>query len=95
MPKLLSKFYKLSESWLKTAEIASGVYLTVLIMAMMVMVLMMMMIMIMPVLSDIFLLIFAFVSLYLALEVFKTVCGIKCSNNTFQFCGLYSCICVM
>ena len=29
MPKLLSKFYKLSESWLKTAEIASGVYLTV------------------------------------------------------------------
>jgi hypothetical protein len=26
MPKLLTKFYKLSESWLKTAEIASGIY---------------------------------------------------------------------
>ena len=44
----------------------------------MVMVLMMMMIMMMPVLSDIFLLIIAFISLYLALEVFKTLCCIKC-----------------
>jgi hypothetical protein len=38
----------------------------------------MMMMMMMPVLSDIFLLIIAFISLYLALEVFKTICNINC-----------------
>jgi hypothetical protein len=38
----------------------------------------MMVIMTMPVFSDIFLLTIAFISLNLALEVFKTICSIKC-----------------
>ena len=60
----------------------------------MLMVMVMVITMMMPVLSDIVLLIIAFISLYLALEIFKPICSIKCWNNAFQFYGLYCCICV-
>jgi len=78
MPKLLTKFYKLSESWLKNGrDRLWDLWLFNCFLnhgrdgddddddddA---------------VLSDIFLLIIAFISLYLALEVFKTICNINC-----------------
>jgi hypothetical protein len=86
MAKLLTKFYKLSESWLKTAEIASRIYayLTVfLIMAVMVMV----MVMVMPVLSDTVLPIIAFISLYLSLEVLKIFAVLNVKKNPSNFVG--------
>jgi hypothetical protein len=57
------------------------------LMIIMIIIMIMIIMMMIPALLGIFLLIVAFISLYLKLEVFKTtsICGIKCSNTPSNF----------